>query len=173
MITFEERYNKVKNKIIRDLDGPFEELQEVCQIIQKTCQETFSTRKIKGTSCFSYILYNITNKEEKSYYYISERCIRRNNTIEHLKIVFKNNYELQEELEEAITLWDILTLCVIPLEILWCMEEEKEDDRTFNDFEQTIYNYLIKIANYYLAETEKYEKLYPEPKEIPRKILKK
>ena len=53
-------------------------------------------------------------------------------------------------------LWTIVMYELMPVEILWSMEYEKEDDSPFSDEEEYALKYLEYIANYYLKKTKKY-----------------
>lgn len=65
-----------------------------------------------------------------------------------------------------------LMIRAIPLEVLWAMEYEQEDDYLFVEPEKSAFKYLRIIAQFYLEETQKYEDLLEQSKEKDMKKQK-
>lgn len=83
---------------------------------------------------------------------LSEKCIKRSRELDELEDKMKNYDIILKGLQEAKALNDIIER-LIPSEIFWAMEEQKEDGYTFSEHEQKCYDYLEAVATFYLDET--------------------
>ena len=146
------------NGLEEHLGCKIEDLREITYIIYKSYKDKFSTKKIYGQNQFHIICQNVTDKTKDSYWTLAEKVVKRQYDMNSLKSSLKDNQVKIKELEEARALEDIMER-LMPLEILWAMEEEHEDGYTFNDHEQKSYDYLVSVATYFLEQTKEFEKL--------------
>lgn len=157
-MNYSERYNRICNQLNEDLGNELEGVHKNVEKIKRTYKTTFSTKAVYGEYNFADIYCRAEKSPEASCFTLAEKCIRRSRVIEKLKndSVIKDNPELLKELEDVEMLWNIYTHKLLDLEILYVMEEEKDDDRLFTENEQKAFELLQGVARTYLSETKKY-----------------
>lgn len=133
-----------------------EDLEEITDIIYKSYKNKFSSEQIYGENNFPAIARNTSDKDKNAYWTLSEKCIRRAHDLNELGNKLKANDIVLKGLEEAKALTNIIER-LIPSEIFWAMEEQKEDGYYFNEHEQKCYDYLEEVATFYLDETKVFE----------------
>ena len=130
-----------------------DDLKEITDIIYKSYRNKFSCKELYGEDNFFIIAQNTSKKDKTAYWTLSEKCIKRSRDLDELDNKMKNYDIVLKGLQEAKALNDIIER-LIPSEIFWAMEEQKEDGYTFNEHEQKCYDYLEAVATFYLDETK-------------------
>ena len=153
-----EQRARIKKYIEEKINCNLEDLTKKIDKINELYRGKFSTNKIYGEFCFPKIVVGAYYKEKDAHWTLAEKCIRRKHDIPILKLYYKTSKKMLAEISNAEVFSDLI-IRAIPLELLWAMEFEKEDDYVFDEDEDTIFNCLRIIANFYLEETQKYEDL--------------
>lgn len=165
-----QRYDRVKKYIEEKLEYNVDDLIEKSNKVWKIYEKKFSTRNMFEESCFPKIVTNSWKKEKTGYWTLTEKCIRRGEDISFLRYFYENDEQMLNEILDAQVFYEIIIGRALPLEVLWCMEFEKEDDGVFDENEQWAFDYLKVIAEFYLEETEKYEGLLEKKEEEHKKV---
>ena len=166
----DERNLKMEKKVEKDFAENFDTLSKNKTFIRDMLGRKFCTFNIDASLSFSTIYNKANYLNENECGTITEKIISRSHAIKYLKYSIDNYETIKEEVEDLKELWDLVSYSLIPLELFWCMEYEKEDDAIFSDLEQSIFDYFNYIANYYLSETDKMYKMYIENKNKQEQI---
>ena len=133
-----------------------DDLKKITDIIYKSYRNKFSYKQLYGEDNFFIIAQSTSEKDKTAYWTLSEKCIKRSRDLDELEDKMKNYDIILKCLQEAKALNDIIER-LIPSEIFWAMEEQKEDGYTFSEHEQKCYDYLESVATFYLDETKPFE----------------
>ncbi len=154
-----ERNEKINSLLNDEFEGKLKSLKATCEKIKNKYKNIFSAKRILGVDDFPNIINRCENKKEEQCNTLTEKCICRAHQIEKLLRKYENDSKEKELIEDLNMFWNIISYDLLPLEILWGMEYEKEDDRTFSKAEDEVYEYLKNWANYYLKTTKEYYSL--------------
>lgn len=167
----DEQQARIKKYIEEKINCDLEDLTKKTNKINELYKQKFSTNNIYGEFCFPKIVAGAYYKEKDAHWTLAEKCIRRKHDIPILKCYYKTNKKMLAEISDAEVFSDLI-IRAIPLELFWAMEFEKEDDYVFDESEETIFNCLRTVAQFYLEETQKYEYLLDKKVEKDNKKTK-
>ena len=149
-------YKKINTLLNKVFEGQLDSLKKTSEKLKRIYKSIFSVRNILGKGDFSDIYIESENKEEEQCNTLAEQCICRAHNIDKLLINYENDSNKKELVEDLNMFWTIISFELLPLEVLWGMEYEKEDDRPFSKTENEVYEFFKNWANYYLKTTKKY-----------------
>ena len=159
----EETRQEIIKKIKKELGLSIDELKIIKNILLKyklgnaplklknefsyfSCQDEFG---IKFTKIYKLISSQDYNTKFK---FLSEKCINRDRYIKQQILSARN----EKQLELAKMAYELFTiiLYVCPIELLYMMEYQKNNNVYFDDFQNLVLEYLQNIAAFYLKETD-------------------
>lgn len=170
---FKEKELNIQKRIEEKTGCSIDILKNNRHIIKEMYQSKFSTAAIKGKSDFINIYCGVYGKEDKDLGTLAEKCIKRANMIEGLSFLFYEDGFIMDEIRDANMFWNFIQYEILPLEILWGMEMMKNSGVSFCQKEQRVFEYLIKMAEFYLNETSKLAARLAKENKKREKILKK
>ena len=151
-----ERHEKINSLLNDEFEGKLKSLKDTCEKIKNKYKNIFSAKRILGVDDFPNIIIKCENKKEEQCNTLAEKCICRAHQIENLLRKYENDSKEKELIEDLNMFWNIISYDLFPLEILWGMEYEKEDDTPFSETDNEVYEFLKNWANYYLKTTKEY-----------------
>lgn len=122
-------------------------------ICKKYQESVYSAKGLLGKSDnFTTITEYAWTANRDDLHTLAEKCIRRLHDMDVLSYIYFNN----KDITSAQYFGDVFKNYLCSLEVLWAMETS---EYLVNDEDKKVFNYLKKIANYYLAKTTKYVRL--------------
>lgn len=158
---------KIEDKLGRSLS----DLRKIRQYL--SLKNAVFNPEYLGTN-FSQIYQRCQYFEEEIHQFnLAEQMMKKMMDIECLEVIAKLSgaKRIHSQAGKMLSFYEVLTNYVLPINILWGMEERSYHQGDFTDEQAEAYKYFKMLANWFMEETKVFDKYFDKLKDIDKTDL--